>query len=71
LNQNQNPENHDPKDKVKIIQINQEMIRKELSSLVKGSVEKTLNTLLDEEADRLYGAKRYERNAERKDYRCG
>jgi len=71
LNQNQNSENPDSNDKGKIIQINQEMIRKELSSLVKGSVEETLNTLLDEEADRLCGAKRYERNSERKDYRCG
>jgi len=55
----------------KIIQINQDMIRKELGDLVKGTVEETLNHLLDEEADRLCGAKRYERSEERKDYRCG
>ena len=47
------------------------MIRKELGDLVNGKVEETLNHLLDKEADRLCGAKRYERNAERKDYRCG
>jgi len=41
----------------KIIHIDQKMVRAELGELVKGTVEETLNALLDEEADRLCGAK--------------
>lgn len=55
----------------KIIQFNEDAIKQELGSLVRKSVEDTLNALLDEEADRLTNAKRYERSAERLDTRAG
>ena len=41
------------------------------SEMVRGSVEETLNTRLDAEADRLTNAKRYERTEARKDTRAG
>ena len=55
----------------KIIQLNEEAVKKELGDLVRQSVEDTLNTLLDEEADRLTNAKRYERTDGRLDTRAG
>ncbi len=55
----------------KIIQLNEGVIKQELGELVRGSVEKTLNELLDQEADRLTNAKRYERSKERVDTRAG
>lgn len=55
----------------KIIQFNEAVIKQELSELVRDSVEKTLNELLDQEADRLTNARRYERNEERTDTRAG
>lgn len=55
----------------KIISIDADAIKKDLGEMVRGTVEETLNTLLDEEADRLCGAKRYERCAGRQDYRSG
>ena len=39
-----------------IIQLNQDLIHTELKDLVKNSVEETLNSLLDAEADRLVNA---------------
>ena len=39
--------------------------------MVRGSVEETLNALLDAEADRLCNAQRYERSAARRDTRAG
>ena len=55
----------------KIIQLNEGVIKEELNELVRKSVVDTLNTLLDEEADRLTNARRYERTAARKDTRAG
>lgn len=55
----------------KIIQLNEGVIKDELNELVRQSVEDTLNALLDEEADRLTNAHRYERTAARKDTRAG
>lgn len=55
----------------KIIQLNEGAIKQELEGLVRESVEKTLNELLDQEADRLTNAKRYERSDERVDTRAG
>ncbi len=49
----------------KIIQLNEGVIKDELTELVRQSVEDTLNALLDEEADRLTNARRYERTAAR------
>jgi transposase-like protein len=55
----------------KIIQIDEEQVKDHLGEIVRGTVQETLNTLLDEEADRLCRAKRYERTDERKDTRAG
>ena len=54
-----------------IIQLNQAEIKGQLKDLVRGTVEETLNKLLDEEADRITNAHRYERNEERQDTRAG
>lgn len=54
-----------------IIQLNQDLIHKELKELVQGSVEETLNALLGQEADQLINAEKYERSGERKGYRSG
>jgi len=55
----------------KIIQLNEEVIKKELGELVRESVEKTLNELLDKEAEKLTNAARYERTEGRQAYRSG
>ena len=55
----------------KVIQIDEDQIRKHLGELVRGSVEETLNQLLDAEADQLCNAARYERTAARQDTRAG
>lgn len=55
----------------KIITLNEGAIKQELGDLVRQSVEDTLNVLLDEEADRLTNASRYERTEERVDTRAG
>jgi len=54
-----------------IIRIEQEQLNKHLDKVVKGTVERTLNELLDAEADRLCQAGRYERTEARKDTRAG
>jgi transposase-like protein len=55
----------------KIIQIDEDSIKEHLGEIVKGTVQETLNALLDEEAERLCNAKRYERTEARKDTRAG
>ena len=55
----------------KILQLNEEVIKGKLKELVRGSVEETLNELLDKEAERLTQAARYERNSDRQGYRSG
>ncbi len=45
-----------------VIQIDDARIRDHLGEMVRGTVEETLNALLDAEADRLCGAGRYERS---------
>ena len=55
----------------KIVQINEAEIRSHLDRMVLRSVEDTLNTLLEAEADRLCGAARYERSPDRVDTRAG
>lgn len=54
-----------------IIQLNQEIIHNELKDLVRNSVEETLNALLDNEAEQLVNAGKYERSEERQGYRSG
>ena len=54
-----------------IIQLNQEIIHNELKDLVRSSVEETLNSLLDKEAEELVNAQKYERSNDRQGYRSG
>jgi len=54
-----------------IIRIEQEQLTRHLDKVVRGTVEETLNALLDAEADRLCQASRYERTEKRKDTRAG
>jgi len=54
-----------------IIQLNQEIIHNELKDLVRNSVEETLNSLLDKEAEELVNAQKYERSNDRQGYRSG
>jgi transposase-like protein len=55
----------------KIIQLNEEIIKTELKELVRSSVEETLNGLLEQEAQQLTNAARYERTEGRQGYRSG
>ena len=55
----------------KIVQLNEEVIKGQLKELVRGSVEETLNELLETEAQKLTQAARYERNEQRQGYRSG
>jgi putative transposase len=54
-----------------IIRIEQEQLTRHLDQVVRGTVEETLNALLDAEADKLCQAGRYERTEGRKDTRAG
>jgi len=54
-----------------IVRINEGEIRSHLDQVVRGTVEETLNALLDAEADQLCGAGRYERSPDRVDTRAG
>jgi len=55
----------------KIVQLNEEVIKGELKELVRNSVEETLNGLLEQEAQQLTNAARYERSEERQGHRSG
>ncbi len=55
----------------KIIEVNEEKIKQHLGEFVRGTVEETLNTLLDAEADAICNAQKYEHTNERKDTRAG
>jgi len=55
----------------KVIEIDEARIRDHLGEVVRGSVEETLNALLDAEADALCGASRYARSPDRVDTRAG
>jgi transposase-like protein len=54
-----------------VIRIDEERIRDHLGRIVRGTVEDTLDALLDAEADRLRGATRYERTEAGRDMRAG
>jgi transposase-like protein len=54
-----------------LVKVNQEEVQDFLKKQVKDSVEATLNTLLDSEADAHCGAKKYERSPDRTDFRAG
>lgn len=55
----------------KIIHIDEAGVKNHLGEIVKGTVQETLNAMLDAEADVLCNAQRYERSPERKDTRAG
>lgn len=55
----------------KIVPLNEEVIKGQLKELVRGSVEETLNELLEQEAKKLTPAARYECNEARQGYRTG
>ena len=52
----------------KIVQLNEEVTKGQIKELVRGSVEETLNELLEQEAEKLTQAARYERNEARQGY---
>ena len=54
-----------------IVQFNETALKGELKGLVRSSVEETLNSLLDQEAEELVKAGRYERTRGRSGYRPG
>ncbi len=54
-----------------VIEIDEARIKDHVTEVVRGSVEDTLNALLDAEADRLCNAARYERTEARRDTRAG
>src|SRR3954468_23096105 len=60
----------DEKPMGQVIQIDEARIRDHLGEMVRGTVEETLNAMLDAEADQLCGAGRYERSETRKDTRA-
>lgn len=55
----------------KIIHLNESAIKNELKELVRNSVEETLNGLLEQEAQALTNAAKYERTEGRQGYRAG
>ena len=55
----------------KVIRIDDERVRDHLGRIVRGTVEETLNAMLEAEADRLCNAERYERTQARRDQRSG
>src|SRR5258707_1631971 len=61
----------DEKPMGQVIQIDEARIRDHLGEMVRGTIEETLNAMLDAEADRFCGAGRYERNEARQDTRAG
>src|SRR3954462_1441095 len=61
----------DEKPMGQVIQIDEARIRDHLGEMVRGTVEETLNAMLDAEADQLCGAGRYERSQARQDTRPG
>ena len=55
----------------KIVQLNDAVIKGQSKELVCGSIEETLNELLEKEAESLTQAARYERSEARQGYRSG
>ena len=55
----------------KVIQIDERKIQEHLGEIVRGTVEETLNAMLNAEADQLCNAGRYERSEARQDTRAG
>jgi len=64
-------DNSETKTLGKVIHIDEAQIQDHLGELVRGTVEETLNAMLDAEADAMCGAQRYERSPDRIDTRAG
>lgn len=56
---------------VNMVSVDEESLKSDLRELVRKTVQEMLNALLDEEADEMAGAERYERTAAREAYRSG
>ena len=54
-----------------VIRVDEDQVRSHVDQVVRATVEETLNSLLNAEADELCGARRYERSMERLDTRAG
>jgi putative transposase len=54
-----------------VVRIDDDRVKEHLEKVVRGTVEETLNAMLDAEADRLCNAGRYERTEARRDLRSG
>ena len=61
----------DERSQGRIISIDEGLVKSQLGEVVRETVEQTLNSMLDAEADLLCGAKRYERSNARVDRRAG
>ena len=57
--------------RLEAVSVDETKLKAHVDEVVRGSVEETLNTLLDAEADRICRAQRYERSPERVDTRAG
>ena len=64
-------DNSETKTLGKVIHIDEAQIQDHLGELVRGTVEETLNAMLDAEADAMCGAQHYERSPDRIDTRAG
>ena len=62
---------NDAKPMGQVIQIDEARIRDHLGEISRGTVEETLNAMLDAEADQLCGAGRYGSSQARQDTRAG
>lgn len=60
-----------PEAEGKLLKINEDEVKSYLDKVVKGSIEETLNGLLDAEADELCQASKYERSPDRQNTRAG
>lgn len=54
-----------------IVSVDEESLRGDIVELVRKTIQDTLNALLEQEADEMVGAERYERTADREAYRNG
>lgn len=54
-----------------MVSVDKEPLKSDLRELARKTVQETLNALLDEEADEMVGAERYERTAARETHRSG
>ena len=65
-------DNRNPgKREAQVIRVDEGELKKHVSEIVRESVEDTLNSLLEAEADELCHARRYERNSQRASTRAG